>query len=964
MIRVFSVLIGVLGFVSCTVHEMSVAENVSSDCETATVSFNADVQNMVKSSVTLDESALRNINVYAFKDGVLVDEVYSLKADGIMMNLPANSTYNIYAVANIGLYHADVSEERFLSDASYAISGIRILSRGVPMRCAARNVYVGRESQAVDLRLERMAAKVNLSVDKSSLLSGLQVNSVRLCQSASIVYPFRWEKQGGSRVTSEDETFDGDYATSADLRRLNTGGEVTFYTLENCQGILLPDNTSPELKVPKMIQGKEKLCSYLEIECDFDGSGLFEGDVRYRIYLGLDECTSFDVPGNACINVSLSLTGEGLKTLSWKVNADVDVRDGYVSGEVDEGMHGMNDLYVGEVLLYEVVLTDEIIEYLGGDASGSSVRLVRDGVEVEGLMSDNLQGNGPVVPIQMRCVAPGEGQLYLYDPEGKRIGLLEPDVCIRLPEIVFSEYSSAPDDEPVEPLSFIPECDINGDAAHIYVYLTDSQGYSLTGSRSYGFDGSLFDFCDMGTYSEGVLVDAVRADFNEVEPNEGAPATCMELSCVNPGRDHEENLLLTAIHAAERTAVLTVADNNHDMTSSLRVGLGIPRITLSLVDNGWAGYHSCQLSMKVDNPSNLPLDVSVWQLMTTNASYGPVDADYVEDNLEIDHIEYMTGEFYNGAPPLYGSCSSFYSERNEEGDQALNDGSWLVYPLEDISTEDLISAVNYNRRGNGQMMHMVDVTLSGRPVMGSDVRLEDNVSNGSSQYDYIYYSQDSWNYRGAGLCTDDALLSHPDNWSYDYPNLTPLRLDRLAGRWDDQEQVCVSMLYVPDEGRLSVMTFAGIGAQYGLTLTFGYSGAVNGYVQTYPKGTWGAAQENRCSADVSHSKTGVPLLQTGQFVWADDGGLKSAMDEIYGHSYKDSDRPLGADAYMHHAHPTDMRLTVDLLVEGDEGDELYPFYMTWDADYLEYYHEQEGKTYKCSLNPAASAYKLSVVRHK
>ena len=438
MIRVFSVLIGVLGVVSCTVHEMTEAENVSSDCETATVSFNADVQNMVKSSVTLDESALRNINVYAFKDGVLVDEVYSLKADGIMMNLPANSTYNIYAVANIGLYHADVSEERFLSDASYAISGIRILSRGVPMRCAARNVYVGRESQAVDLRLERMAAKVNLSVDKSSLLSGLQVNSVRLCQSASIVYPFRWEKQGGSRVASEDETFDGDYATSADLRRLNTGGEVTFYTLENCQGILLPDNPSPELKVPKMIQGKEKLCSYLEIECDFDGSGLFEGDVRYRIYLGLDECTSFDVPGNACINVSLSLTGEGLKTLSWKVNADVDVRDGYVSGEVDEGMHGMNDLYVGEVLLYEVVLSDEIIEYLGGDASGCSVRLVRDGLEVEGLMADNLQGCGPVVPIQMRCVAAGEGQLYLYDPEGKRIGLLEPDVCIRLPEIVFS----------------------------------------------------------------------------------------------------------------------------------------------------------------------------------------------------------------------------------------------------------------------------------------------------------------------------------------------------------------------------------------------------------------------------------------------------------------------------------------------------------------------------------------------
>lgn len=964
MIRFFSVLIWGFVIASCAIHEIDPTEDEPIANQMVDVCFCTEVSGAVKSSVTLDESALRNINVYAFKDGVLVDEVYSLKADGIMMNLPANSTYNIYAVANIGLYHADVSEERFLSDASYAISGIRVLSRGVPMRCAARNVYVGRGTQTVELNLERMAAKVNLSVDKSSLLSGLQVNSVRLCQSASIVYPFRWEKQGGSRAMSEGEVIDGDYATAADLRRLNSGGEVTFYTLENCQGILLPDNTSPELKVPKMIQGKEKLCSYLEIECDFDGSGLFEGDVRYRIYLGLDECTSFDVPGNACINVSLSLTGEGLKTLSWKVNADVDVRDGYVSGEVDEGMHGMNDLYVGEVLLYEVVLTDEIIEYLGGDASGCSVRLVRDGVEVEGLRSDNLQGCGPVVPIQVRCVAAGEGQLYLYDPDGKRIGLLEPDVCIRLPEIVLSEYSSSSDDEPVESLSFIPECDINGDAASVYVYLTDRQGYCLTGSRSYGFDVSLFDFSDSGTWCDGVRVQGFYAEFKGVEPDSDAPVARMELSCINPGRNHEENLLLTAIHAAEKAAVLTIAENNHEMTSSLRVGLGIPQITLSLVDNGWAGYHSCQLSMKVDNPSNLPLDVSVWQLMTTNASYGSVDADYVEDNLEIDHIEYMTGEFYNGDPPLYGSCSSFYCERNEEGDQALNDGTWLVYPLEEISTEDLISAISYNKRGNGQMAHLVDATLSGRPILSSDIRLEDNVSNGSSQYDYMYYSQDSWNYRGAGLSTDDIQFSAPGKWVYDYPNITALRLDRLMERWDGQAQVCVSMLYAPDEGRLSVMTFTGIGAQYGLTLTFDYSGTVNGYVQTYPKGTWGSAQDNWCSADVSHLKTGVPLRQTGQFVWADDGGLKSAMDEIYGHSYKDSDRPLGADSYMHHAHPTDMRLTLDMLVEGDKGEELYPFYMTWENDYLEYYHQQEAKTYNCSLYPTASAYKLSVVRRK
>ena len=79
MIRVFSVLIGVLGVVSCTVHEMTEAENEYADMQMAEVCFHTDVPGAVKSSVTLDESALRNINVYAFKDGVLVDQLVGLR---------------------------------------------------------------------------------------------------------------------------------------------------------------------------------------------------------------------------------------------------------------------------------------------------------------------------------------------------------------------------------------------------------------------------------------------------------------------------------------------------------------------------------------------------------------------------------------------------------------------------------------------------------------------------------------------------------------------------------------------------------------------------------------------------------------------------------------------------------------------------------------------------------------------
>jgi hypothetical protein len=172
------------------------------------------------------------------------------------------------------------------------------------------------------------------------------------------------------------------------------------------------------------------------------------------------------------------------------------------------------------------------------------------------------------------------------------------------------------------------------------------------------------------------------------------------------------------------------------------------------------------------------------------------------------------------------------------------------------------------------------------------------------------------------------------------------------------------MVYSEDSGRTSVTTQEGKGAQYGLDVTFEYTGTVNGYVQTYPKGTWYSAQDNWCSVDFSHTETNVPLRVAGSSVWADGGEMKSAMDRIYGYSYKDSDRPLGADSYMHHAHPVDMDLQIGLCVEGAKGDELYPFHMLWENEYLEYNHIQDAKVYKCAFNSIVNAYKLSVVRHK
>jgi hypothetical protein len=67
---------------------------------------------------------------------------------------------------------------------------------------------------------------------------------------------------------------------------------------------------------------------------------------------------------------------------------------------------------------------------------------------------------------------------------------------------------------------------------------------------------------------------------------------------------------------------------------------------------------------------------------------------------------------------------------------------------------------------------------------------------------------------------------------------------------------------------------------------------------------------------------------------------------------------------MHKAHPTEVEMDISLLVEGDKGKDLYPYYTRWKYDFLEFYHIQEETTYECTVNADAPGYFLTVVTHK
>jgi hypothetical protein len=139
------------------------------------------------------------------------------------------------------------------------------------------------------------------------------------------VYPFGTD----SRAETPSDVSYGDYASSQDLQSINSGGNISFYAYENCQGVLLPDNPHAESKIPLSIPANEKLCTYLEMTASFsgkyDGVNVSSDNVKYRFYLGADNCSDFNVKRNTDINVHLKVTEDRIFDESWRVDYGADL---------------------------------------------------------------------------------------------------------------------------------------------------------------------------------------------------------------------------------------------------------------------------------------------------------------------------------------------------------------------------------------------------------------------------------------------------------------------------------------------------------------------------------------------------------------------------------------------------------------------------------------------------------------
>ena len=260
-----------------------------------------------KSSMAFSETDVSNLNVYAYRGGQLESESY-VTDDQAELELVRGGEYTIYALANAGEVHAPALESDLATLSLVPTTMVMCFREGVV-------VTAGSHAGPIELPLTRLFARYILVLDKNLENCDYQISSVEVKQQAAAVRPFA----GGSVALA---TTDGDTATAADLDALNSGQGAVFYIPENCQGVLLPDNSDPWSKIPENIPAaKRSLCTYLHIEGTWTTSGA-TADLSMNLMLGADNCTDFNVERNASITITLSLTDSGTLRSSWKVDMD------------------------------------------------------------------------------------------------------------------------------------------------------------------------------------------------------------------------------------------------------------------------------------------------------------------------------------------------------------------------------------------------------------------------------------------------------------------------------------------------------------------------------------------------------------------------------------------------------------------------------------------------------------------
>ena len=301
----------------------------SSERSKATIFFEFD--SVAVKSLNVVDDYISNCNILVYDTaGHLVSSAYCDDGEVTWMQLDCTggNTYKFYCVCNIGDITGNpfFANETYLTGYQYSVNSYSDMidaNGAVPMTGHTEYITIA-DGMSIHIDLTRCVALVSIRIDDSALQSSnISINSVTVKNVPSKVGLFTTATSGNTW----DYSPTGDSADAMELSTFNSGSEIGFYMFENCQGVLLPGNSSCRSKYFSEGSIYEQLCSYIELEGyynDITSSNPRRGDFRYRFYLGENTIDDFNVVRNHHYHIVLKLYDDGVDEESWRVDSDLE----------------------------------------------------------------------------------------------------------------------------------------------------------------------------------------------------------------------------------------------------------------------------------------------------------------------------------------------------------------------------------------------------------------------------------------------------------------------------------------------------------------------------------------------------------------------------------------------------------------------------------------------------------------
>ena len=271
-----------------------------------------------------DEERISDVSIMIFDERGDAEECLWLQngQKTAEVSLVVGKRYSFRACANFGYRtYADHIDE--LDETIYYMAYPDEYSQGMPMYAEIDNIRIG-EDASVELKLQRLMAKISLRMDRRRLSEGVEMNvlGVRIGNCPKSVKVF-----GKNTVSSHDQCFgigfsrdDVQTAVLNTIRQDDISGTVTLYMLENMQGDIEGPIDSDAEKVFGEQDHRRDICSYIEMDIEYLSHEKYsERPLVYRFYLG-DSRTNLDVERNCHYMITVCPEDDGLKGDGWRVD--------------------------------------------------------------------------------------------------------------------------------------------------------------------------------------------------------------------------------------------------------------------------------------------------------------------------------------------------------------------------------------------------------------------------------------------------------------------------------------------------------------------------------------------------------------------------------------------------------------------------------------------------------------------